>query len=259
MAKIFGIDISSYQKGFDYKKAKEEGVKFAILRAGYSTTKDTSFETHYKGCANQGIEVGAYWFSYAETVKEAQAEAQAFLKAIKGKTFGYPIYMDVESKVMKNLSKDALNKVIEAFAKEIEKAGYYFGVYTNVDWYKNEMSGSTLNKKYDWWIACWSKTKPSGIDCGMWQFGGETNKVRTNKVAGVVCDQDYAYKDYPLIMKKAGLNGYPKVTQENTPKEEKVPKEENTPIVEIVEKPRNEIIIEKINREFFIILFHFPL
>ena len=44
----------------------------------------------------------------------------------------------------------------------------------------------------------------------MWQFGGETNKIRTNKVAGVTCDQNYAYKDYPAIINKAGLNGFHK-------------------------------------------------
>ena len=44
----------------------------------------------------------------------------------------------------------------------------------------------------------------------MWQFGGETNKIRTNKVAGVTCDQNYAYKDYPAIIKNAGLNGFHK-------------------------------------------------
>ena len=33
----------------------------------------------------------------------------------------------------------------------------------------------------------------------MWQYGGETNLLRSNRVAGVVCDQNYAYKDYPEI------------------------------------------------------------
>ena len=56
----------------------------------------------------------------------------------------------------------------------------------------------------------------------MWQFGGETNKIRTNKVAGVVCDQNYAYKDYPTQIKNAGLNGFKKSQGTNTtPTEEK--------------------------------------
>lgn len=39
MAK-WGIDISSWQKGINLSAAKNEGVQFAILRAGFSTTKD---------------------------------------------------------------------------------------------------------------------------------------------------------------------------------------------------------------------------
>lgn len=205
-----GIDISKWQKGYNYKKAKKEGVKFAILRAGFSTTKDTVFEDHYKGCTENGIEVGAYWFSYATTEKEAKAEAKAFLKAIKGKKFGYPLYMDVESAPMKKLTRAELTKVIKTFAKIIEDAGYYFGVYSNLDWYEHLIDGKTLNKSYDWWIASWSEKKPTGGNFGLWQFGGESNKLRNTKVAGVVTDQNYAYKDYPSIMKKKGLNGYKK-------------------------------------------------
>ena len=44
----------------------------------------------------------------------------------------------------------------------------------------------------------------------MWQFGGSTNLIRSNKIAGYVVDQDYAYKDYPSIVKKKGLNGFKK-------------------------------------------------
>ena len=50
----------------------------------------------------------------------------------------------------------------------------------------------------------------------MWQFGGETNKIFSNKVAGVTCDQDYVYKDYPLIIRNAGLNGFKKQKPSNT-------------------------------------------
>ena len=44
----------------------------------------------------------------------------------------------------------------------------------------------------------------------MWQFGGETNKIRSNKISGQSVDQDYCYYDYPGVIKKAGLNGYTK-------------------------------------------------
>ena len=45
--KRWGIDISTWQRGIALAKAKSEGVEFAILRAGFSTTKDNQFETFY--------------------------------------------------------------------------------------------------------------------------------------------------------------------------------------------------------------------
>lgn len=216
--KVFGIDISTWQKGYPYDKANAEGVKFAILRAGYSQTKDNQFETHYANAKRLGWGVGAYWYSYATTVAAAQAEARAFLKVLAGKQFDYPVYLDMEdASISNNTSKATRDAMVRAFGEIIEAAGYYFGVYTNKYWYNSIISGSELNKKYDWWIAQWSTAEPSGVNYGLWQFGGETNYIRGNKVAGVTTDQNYAVKDYSSIIKAAGLNGYPKGGGGSTP------------------------------------------
>lgn len=209
MAK-FGIDISTWQRGYPYDKANAEGVRFAILRAGFSRTKDNQFETHYANAKRLGWGVGAYWYIYATTVEGAKAEARAFLKAIAGKQFDYPVYLDIEDPSLRGIGRGTLDAMVRAFGEIMESAGYYFGVYTNVDWYRNVISGSELNKKYDWWIASWSKGKPAGINAGLWQFGGSTNVIRSPKIAGVVTDQDYDYKNYPALIKSLGLNGYPK-------------------------------------------------
>ena len=52
---------------------------------------------------------------------------------------------------------------------------------------------------------------------GFWQFGGETNLIRSNKMAGVVCDQNYMYKDFPSLIKENGLNGFEKTENANKP------------------------------------------
>ena len=46
--RVFGIDLSKWQKGFDFAKAKKEGVNFVILRAMYHYTPDTCFEQFYQ-------------------------------------------------------------------------------------------------------------------------------------------------------------------------------------------------------------------
>ena len=216
--KVFGIDISTWQRNYPYDSANNEGVRFAILRAGFSQTKDAQFETHYSNAKRLGWGVGAYWYSYAKTVDSAKLEARAFVKAIEGKQFEYPIYLDLEDKsILNNTTKETRDNIVRAFGEIIEAAGYYFGVYTNRNWYNNLISGSELNKRFDWWIAQWSTAEPTNVNYGMWQFGGETNYIRSNKVAGVTTDQNYAIKDYPSIMKNSGLNGFPKGNVENSP------------------------------------------
>jgi len=141
--KIFGIDISVYQKGISLSKAKNEGVKFAILRAGYtgygngvSKAKDTEFETHYKNAKNNGLGVGAYWFSRATTYENGKAEAKyMYENCLKGKQFEYPIYIDVEDGYYQSKAgKTAVTDAIKGFCEYLEAKGYYVGIYANSNW-----------------------------------------------------------------------------------------------------------------------------
>lgn len=203
----FGIDISKWQKGFDFDKARSEGVEFVILRGAYSTGKDSCFEDFYKQCKDRSIPVGVYHYSMAKTVDEAKKEAEFMLTVLSGKQFEYPICLDVEDATQKVLGKDLLTDIIQTYCDILEKAGYYISIYSTYYFLRDYTHIDKLDK-YDKWIAQWSKTCTSPKSYGMWQFGGETNLIRTNKVAGVVCDQDYAYKDYPTIIKNAKLNGF---------------------------------------------------
>ena len=214
--RIFGIDISYWQQGYPYSSARNKGVNFAIVRAGYGRTKDSQFEIHYANAKAQGWGVGAYWYMYATSVEGAKQEAYAFLNVIRGKQFEYPVYLDIEDPSLQRLEKSTLNAMVTAFGEIMEANGYYFGVYTNKYWYNSIISGAELNKKYDWWLAQWSKSEPTILNCGLWQFGGGTNYIRSNKVAGIVTDQNYALKDYPSIIKSIGKNGFSKSGEETS-------------------------------------------
>ncbi len=208
--KIFGIDVSKWQGDFDFEKAKDEGVKFAVLRGAYSCGKDIKFEQYYKACKALDIPVGVYHYSMAKNVTEARTEANFLIEnVLKGKQFEYPIYMDVEDKVQSALGKEKLTDIVTAFCDTVERAGYYVGIYSSTSFFKTYMNLNEL-ERFDKWVAQWTKACTYPGDYGMWQFGGETNKIRSNKVAGVVCDQNYAMKDYPKIIKDKGLNGFGK-------------------------------------------------
>lgn len=222
---IFGIDISSYQEGINLKQMKKDGVKFVILRAGYTGTgtgvskyKDTSFESFYKECKKQKIPVGAYWFSCANTYEKGKSEAEyIYNNCLKGKQFEYPIYIDVEDTIwQQKAGKKELASAIKGFCDYLESKKYYAGVYANSNWFQNYIDTASLSK-YDKWVASWTKIKPKSPVAGLWQFGGETNEIRNNKIDGVVVDQNYAYQDYPSIIKEKGLNGFSKTTPQKLP------------------------------------------
>jgi hypothetical protein len=219
--KAFGIDISEFQKGIDLAKAKKEGVTFVMIRAGFtgsangiSKKVDSAYQTHYKNAKKQGLNVGAYWFSRATSYEKGKSEAEyMYNNCLKGKSFEYPIAIDVEDSVYqaKSTKKD-ITEAIKGFCEYLEKKGYWVTIYANSNWFKNKMNLSEL-KRYDKWLANWCKTNPKTPEHDIWQFGGSTNEIRSNKIAGMIVDQDYSYKDYPKLIKAKGLNGLKKETE----------------------------------------------
>ena len=208
----FGIDVSVWQRGMDFNKAKNEGVEFVIMRGMYGNAKDTEFENNYIKAKNVGLGVGVYQWGRASNVAQAREEAQLLIEhCLKGKVFEYPIYYDVEDTIIINKSVDEATEIIKAWAETIENAGFFAGIYMNQNCYENDVKGEELAQLYSQWRAKWTIEDKKPKDIHMWQFGGETNLIRSNRIAGYVCDQDYAYIDFPTIIKKANLNGFNEV------------------------------------------------
>lgn len=216
MAKTFkGIDVSQYQQSVDFKKVKASGVDFVIIRAGfgkYANQKDPYFEKNYKAAKAAGLKVGAYWYSYAATVVEAKAEAQTCINAIKGKTFEYPIYFDLEERSQFAKGRAFCNSLVKTFCNALEHAGYWAGLYISRSPLQTYITNDVA-RRYALWIAEYNSKCNYGGTYGMWQYSS------TGKVSGVSVpvDMDYCYVDYPSVIKAKGLNGF-KATNTSTSK-----------------------------------------
>ena len=210
------LDISVHQGKVDFNKMKAAGVKGVIIRCGYtgwgstkSKQKDAKFEENYKKAKEVGLPVGVYWYSCASTEAEAIEEANLTLEYIKGKQIDYPVYFDSEdSHWQRPLSVSELSKVAKAFCETIEKAGYYVGIYASTSWLKDELDMSFL-KDYDVWVAQYNTRCTYTGSYGMWQYSSKGNGA-TYGCSSTYVDMNHCYKDYPTIIKKAGLNGYSK-------------------------------------------------
>lgn len=221
-----GIDVSYCQNEVDWDTAKASGlVDFAILQAGYgreTSQVDTQFERNYAACKRLGIPCGAYWFSYAMSSDEAKREAQVFLQTIKGKSFEYPVYMDLELAKQFALGKAACSAIVDAFLSVLEQSGYYAGLYCSTYYLDNYLSDS-IKSRYTVWCAQYASKCTYQNPYGIWQYNvagnAEYDIIGQKSIPGIVgeCDMDYCYTDYPSIIKAAGLNGFAKATQPTQP------------------------------------------
>lgn len=215
MMQRFGIDISAWQKNFNFAQARTQyGIEFVILRAGGADAgyyKDKLFEQYYSECERLGIPVGCYYFSHAMDLNQAQVEVDKFLSIVKGKKFLYPIFMDYEADVLR-LGKRKLTDIAKYQLKALQNAGYWVGIYTSQSHFNDYFYDLEL-KGYSHWVANYSATSKPVLPWSatqMWQCSGGKSAVVDPVMLGQNVDQNYCYIDYPTKIKAKGLNGYGK-------------------------------------------------
>ncbi len=211
---------------------KNDDVQFAILRAGYGreiSQKDQRFEEYYKNAKAVGMPVGCYWYSYATGVEEARLEAQVCLSVIKGKQFEFPVYFDLEEQNAFNTGKSNCSAMVRAFCGELEKAGYFAGLYMSRSPFNSYME-EDIKTKYALWLAEYDSQLNYNGSVGMWQ------KSSTGRISGINGDVDIneGYIDYAERIKSAGLNGFSECQIIDAPQIAPViPKTENQATVEV--------------------------
>lgn len=209
------IDVSEWQGVIEWEKVKPH-IDGAILRAGYGKGKaDNYFAANASECNRLGIPCGAYWFSYANSVEEAKAEAKHLLAAVKPYRIDLPLCFDFEYDSVDNatahgaiVTKDVVTSFASAFLSEIERGGYWALNYTNSDFLTRLYDMDKLGR-YGLWLAAWKLS--SGTDfskpphpCSIWQWG----RSFVPGIAGAV-DSNESYVDFPSAIRKAGLNHLP--------------------------------------------------
>lgn len=205
--KRLGIDVSYCQSRVDWQKVKAAGVQFVMVRVGYcfndgSLHIDKMFKSHMEGAIAADIPVGVYLYSYANSTSASKRAAREVLRAVKPYKLTYPIAFDIEYEDIYTKGTKADNTNISAaFLQEIEKGGYYAMLYCSKDFLDSHLLPERLTA-YDKWIAQYNSKCTSKHAHGIWQYSG------SGKVSGipVQVDLNYAYKDYPKIIRSAKLN-----------------------------------------------------
>ena len=199
-----GIDVSVWQgDNIDFKKVKAAGKNFVIMRAGIGTSTDKYFELNYKKAKEAGINVGAYWYCKALTVKSSTEEANKALSVLKGKKFEYPIYYDIENQNLFSKGKALTSQIADNFCQIMQKNGYFCGIYGSKYYFENYFT-DTVKNKYTIWVAQYNTQCTYKGAYKIWQ---RSSKGSVNGISGNV-DLDESYCDFPSIIKNKHLNGF---------------------------------------------------
>ena len=196
MAEYKVIDVSKHNGSIDFAAVKASGIYAVIIRAGYGrevSQKDPMFETNYAAAKDAGLHIGAYWYSYADSVADAAKEATACLACIQGKQFDFPVYYDLEEQSIAALGRDTCTQIAQTFCNAIEQGGYWAGVYANTNWFTNYLDHAVLSAKYTIWLADYRQAYNTTLKRDMHQY------TSTGSVAGIKgnVDLDRCTRDFP--------------------------------------------------------------
>lgn len=158
-----GIDVSVWQGDINFKEIKDAGVEFIIIRVG--TTKgpngeymlDSKFLNNIKQANEYNIDVGLYFYSYANSNEKAREEAEWVIEQIQGYNVSLPIAFDWEnwSSFNKyNLSFFGLTNMANTFLNTLNEAGYAGLLYSS----KSYLEKLWMPIEYDIWLAHYTKS-----------------------------------------------------------------------------------------------------
>ena len=156
---MWGIDVSHHQGSINWMEVRMHGIQFAIMKVMLEKSHilDSRYEYNWYQAGLNNIERGAYLYSVATNIQEAQSEARDFVRLLNGRTLERGVWLDIEDAKIRGLSKDVLTTLIETEADIIRAAGYSVGIYSNLDWYLHVLDGQQLIRRHDWWLARYPK------------------------------------------------------------------------------------------------------
>ena len=175
-----GIDVSAFQGKIDWEKVKASGIEFAIIRLGYrgygkagKLVEDEYAQTNLKGATEAGLPIGAYFFSQALNIEEADEEIEYMLKILGDYELDMPIILDWEIPVdtarTVNMEARTLTDIQIHICQVMEEKGYQPMVYFN--WhmssrllYLNEL------EDYPFWLALYQDRMTYPYKVEMWQY-----------------------------------------------------------------------------------------
>lgn len=178
------IDISEWNGDINFNKVRKAGVTCVIIRAGYGkdpNQEDNKFNEYYRQAKAAGLNVGAYWYSYATSVDAAKAEVRNCMKTIRGKEFDLPVFLDVEEYRQAVLPRRTLTDIISTFCDGVKGYGFDVGMYSAKSMLVDSAYPDELASKYLIWMAAPNNSYnelPPFVDIHQYSWNGKVDGIR---------------------------------------------------------------------------------
>lgn len=234
---VKGVDISEFNGSVDFSALKNAGVHYVIIRTGFGSDypgqQDKRFAENVRKADAAGMPWGVYHYAYAKDRQGGINEAKHCLRLLNGRKPLYGVWYDMEDN--STLGGDLLGAA-QGFCDTIEAAGLYAGVYASLNWWNNYLTAPGFNQ-YDRWVAQYYSECQYKGSYGIWQY------TSTWSIGGKNFDGNWAYKDYPSIIKAMNGEKEPEKEEDDLTKEEvkKIARQEIVDYLkELGEKPASD-------------------
>lgn len=179
---IFGIDVSHYQRGINFRTAYSEGIRYVIASTGDGTFKDPQYQTHIQAAEEAGMWTAAY--HYMRNPNEGTTIAQqvaASITAMGDKP--RPIWLDIETEAGMHV-----DHIVETRRLYEHHGVPVLGVYTGRYYWEGRVAPSEPDTHQFGavWVAGYGANQPGrpatiypGDDHPTWNYplGNQTPKL----------------------------------------------------------------------------------
>ena len=186
-----GVDVSAHQGPIDWQAVKNSGIEFAIIRLGYrgygsgKLVEDDYAKQNLKEAKEAGLKIGAYFFSQALDIKEADEEIQFMLNMLADVYLDMPIVLDweipAEDARTKDMDARTLTDIQLHFCGQMKKMGLQPMVYFN--WHQSEnLYYLSELEEYPFWLALYQDrmTYPWKVEMWQWTSSGKVPGIQGN-------------------------------------------------------------------------------
>ena len=172
-----GIDVSSHQGVIDFHKVKNAGIDFVIIRLACGTNIDERFFQNYFKAKENGLKVGAYIYTTANTLPKVVAEVNAIKRELSNFVevneheleLDLPFFIDVEYDSIVKTSKSNVSWLFDESYKRFKELFSKVGLYASTSILETKFREDIL-ELVPIWVAEWDNNLDYKGNFIFWQY-----------------------------------------------------------------------------------------